>query len=288
MSNNSEEAEMIRRVIVLFLMISGAQAFMPMQAQAGTMTASPTGAAAKPRESPSTPQPIDDGPPPPAGKLTVDGSVTLVSDYRYRGLSYTDNRPAVQGFLTISHASGLYVATFLSNLGGDGSYGGDDVEADILAGYARSVDDLTLDVGIWNYRFPGTRRTSFMELYGALTIPLSGAKAKTGFYYAPRQHAIGGHDDLSSYVDIFFPVAKTPVAIKTHAGYTVGKGATLAGPSGRYIDWSVGADIRRDAVTFNVSYVNTTINRARADRYYAVSGRRAIGGAMIVSVATAF
>ena len=279
---------MIRRVVGLMLMISGVQAFTPMQAQASMMTASPTEAAVKVQESQSMPQPIDNGAPPPAGGLTIDGSVTLVSDYRYRGLSYTNNRPAVQGFLTISHTSGLYVATFLSNLGGDGSYGGDDLEADILAGYTRSVHDLAIDVGIWNYRFPGTRHTGFIELYGALTIPIGRAKTKTGFYYAPRQRAIGRHDDLSSYADISLPVADTPVVIKTHAGYTVGKGSTLAGPSGHYIDWSIGADLQWRAATFNVSYVNTTVNRVRADHYYVVGGRRAITGAVIGSVTTAF
>lgn len=278
---------MIERVVGTLLMTSGVPFFAPVQAQTGTTPDSP-GGTAKAEGSAGPLQSVDNGPAPSAGGLSIDGSVTLVSDYRYRGLSYTDNRPAVQGFLTVSHASGPYVAAFVSNLGGDGSYGGDDVEADIIAGYTRSVRNVAIDLGIWNYRFPGTRRTGFIELYGALTIPIGGAKAKTGFYYAPRQHAIGRHDDLSSYADLSVPVANTPVVIRTHAGCTVGKGSTLARPSGRYIDWSIGADLRRGSATFNVSYVDTTINRARADRYYVIGGRRAIGGAVTGSVTTVF
>lgn len=273
------------RLAGLFL-ASGALCCTPMRARADSTTALPTGAVAT-AEDRTASQPIDRGPPP-AGALAIDAVVTLVSDYRYRGFSYTDNRPAIQGLLTVSHPSGAYVAAFVSNLGGDGSYGGDDVEADILAGYTRSVDTLVLDMGIWNYRFPGTRRTGFVELYGASTIPLGRAKAKLGFFYAPKQRAIGRHDNLSAYADLGLPVTDTPVTLRAHAGYTTGRGSTLAGPSGRYMDWSIGADVRWRAVTLNLSYVNTTIDRARADRHYAVGGRRVIAGAVIASIAKAF
>ena len=42
------------------------------------------------------------------GPITISGSVTLVSDYRFRGLSLSDKDFAVQPTITISHESGLY------------------------------------------------------------------------------------------------------------------------------------------------------------------------------------
>ena len=45
--------------------------------------------------------------PPPA--ITINGSATVVSDYRFRGISQTNRHFAVQGGLTVSHESGLYV-----------------------------------------------------------------------------------------------------------------------------------------------------------------------------------
>jgi uncharacterized protein (TIGR02001 family) len=40
--------------------------------------------------------------------FSVGGGATLVSDYRFRGISQTDKRFAVQGTFTISHKSGFY------------------------------------------------------------------------------------------------------------------------------------------------------------------------------------
>ena len=42
----------------------------------------------------------------PAGPITVSGSVALVSDYRFRGVSQTDKGMAVQGGITATHESG--------------------------------------------------------------------------------------------------------------------------------------------------------------------------------------
>ena len=48
----------------------------------------------------------DDAAPPPA--ITISGGATVVSDYRFRGVSQTDKNFAVQGTFTVSHESGLY------------------------------------------------------------------------------------------------------------------------------------------------------------------------------------
>lgn len=46
----------------------------------------------------------DTAPPPP---ITVSGSVALVSDYRFRGVSQTDEEAAIQGGITVAHESGF-------------------------------------------------------------------------------------------------------------------------------------------------------------------------------------
>ncbi|WP_426168376.1 TorF family putative porin, partial [Sandarakinorhabdus sp. DWP1-3-1] len=42
----------------------------------------------------------------PTPALKVSGSVALVSDYRFRGVSQSNNGLAVQGGLTLNHESG--------------------------------------------------------------------------------------------------------------------------------------------------------------------------------------
>ena len=43
-----------------------------------------------------------------ADNLSVSATVTLASEYRFRGVDLTDGGPALQGSLDVVHSSGLY------------------------------------------------------------------------------------------------------------------------------------------------------------------------------------
>ena len=68
----------------------------------------------------------------PASDFTVTGGATLVSDYRFRGISQTDKRFAVQGTLTVSHSSGFYATVWGSSID-DYIANGSDQEIDLIA-----------------------------------------------------------------------------------------------------------------------------------------------------------
>src|SRR3954462_14697909 len=79
--------------------------------------------------------------------LSVSGGVTLLSDYRFRGISRSDEDPAVQGQFTISLPDGFYAgarATSLRHFTGHGA-----AEADFYAGYGTDIaPGTTLDAGL--------------------------------------------------------------------------------------------------------------------------------------------
>src|SRR3990167_10424122 len=74
-----------------------------------------------------------------AGPVTVTGSVTVVSDYRFRGVSLSGGDPAIQGGITVAHESGFYIGTWGSSIddGGSDFYG--DVELDVFGGWSGDV-----------------------------------------------------------------------------------------------------------------------------------------------------
>src|SRR3982074_1424801 len=90
------------------------------------------------------------------------GKVALYSEYEYRGISQTSEKPAVQLNLDYAHKSGIYVGTFLSNIKWlkdtaevNGFSTKANVEWDIYAGYKfEVVKDWTLDVGYLRYEYP--------------------------------------------------------------------------------------------------------------------------------------
>ena len=55
-----------------------------------------------------------------APAIKVTGSATLISDYRFRGLTQSDSGPAAQGTISVNSKLGFYVGTFLSTIDGSG------------------------------------------------------------------------------------------------------------------------------------------------------------------------
>ena len=52
----------------------------------------------------------------PPSNFTITGGATLTSDYRFRGISQTDKRFAIQGTLGVVHSSGFYIGTWGSSI----------------------------------------------------------------------------------------------------------------------------------------------------------------------------
>jgi uncharacterized protein (TIGR02001 family) len=227
-------------------------------------------------------------PPAPADKpVTVSGSVAVLTDYRLRGVSQSDRRPAVQGALTIAHESGFYVGTFASNLAGWGTFGGSNLELDAIGGFRHAIGSATLDAGLTWYMYPGgADKTDYAELFAKLSGTTGPATLLAGVAYAPPQQALGkwydngaqaaagtyAHpgakaDNLYLWGDGAFAVPQTPFTAKAHIGYSegnsgLGPNATSAAPTGKYWDWQLGADyaIRGTPLTLNLSWVDTDIS----------------------------
>lgn len=226
--------------------------------------------------------------PPPA--ITISGSVALASDYRFRGVSQSDQELAVQGGITITHGSGLYIGTWASNLGGWGTFGGANMELDLIGGYkAKLSDNATLDAGLTWYVYPGgADKTDFAEPYVKLTGTAGPATLTAGAAYAPKQEALGKwyatgadaavgvytnpgakDDNLYLWGDGALAITGTPITAKAHVGHSwgqdgLGPNATAVSPTGEYWDWSLGADATWHNLTLNVSYVGTDISNRDA------------------------
>ena len=52
--------------------------------------------------------------------LTFSGGVSLVSQYRFRGLALSDEKPALQGTINLNHKSGPYAGLWASSTDGFG------------------------------------------------------------------------------------------------------------------------------------------------------------------------
>lgn len=93
----------------------------------------------------------------PTSPHSVTGNLALTSNYIFRGVSQTWDRPAVQGGIDYAHASGVYLGTWASNVSGN-TYTNGSMEWDFYGGYNGKVnDDLGYTVGLLEYYYPGAR-----------------------------------------------------------------------------------------------------------------------------------
>ncbi|MBV8687843.1 MAG: hypothetical protein JOZ90_02795 [Alphaproteobacteria bacterium] len=185
--------------------------------------------------------------------LEVGGDVTLLSDYRFRGISRSNGDPALQGRLTFSLPSGLYAGARGTTLKGLASRA--DLEFDLYAGYTADLGvGTSLDGGILYYAFPGADGASgYVEPYAALSHTLGPVEATLGAKYAPSQRAIGGDDRLYLFGEVEAGIPATPLTLSAQAGWQD------AGRFGRYWNWSLGGRYAIGPVEAGLRYVDTDL-----------------------------
>ncbi|WP_068073807.1 TorF family putative porin [Novosphingobium lentum] len=213
----------------------------------------------------------------PASDITITGSAAIVSQYRFRGLAQSDNKPVVQGAITVAHKSGFYISTWGSSASAGASpinIGG--TEIDVYGGYTHtfSGSGVTIDGGGYGYIYPGAPNGNYYELYGSLAKAFGPATAKVGVYYAPSQRVFNfnftspTHHNAYVYGELGGSIPNTPISIHTHLGHT-GGGFDWGKP---YLDYSAGVSYKYKALTFDMSIVGTNVSKTDINNGFGCGG----------------
>lgn len=121
-----------------------------------------------------------------AAHAEVSGSITLTSDYLFRGITQTDEQPALQGGVEWAHDSGFYVGTWGSSISWLSDSDPDissQLELDGYVGFRGDFGDsgFGYDVGAVYYWYPGSYPAGFKkadttELYAGVSWNILSAK----------------------------------------------------------------------------------------------------------------
>ena len=206
------------------------------------------------------------------GPHSFSTSVTLVSDYVFRGVSQTEDAPALQASLDYAHESGLYLGVWGSNV----DFGDDTdehLELDYYVGFAGSVGDTGLgwDTAFIYYDYPGQNdqdpESDYYELYGALSYEFSGDLAPVvgiGGYYSPD--FFGETNDAIAVdltLDLSLPIAE--LGLSTLVGYQDADGTNdpddVASEDGdgalNYAYWQIGLSRTVGPYDLGIAYSDT-------------------------------
>ncbi len=125
------------------------------------------------------------------------GSVTIASDYMFRGISNSNEEPQIQGDINWSHNSGFYAGVWATNTDFGGP--GNSMELDPYIGFANSIGDtgLSYDVGYWIYTYPGSESDfDYSELYAIGTWTSGDLSVSPSIWYAPNYFGEDFLDDV--------------------------------------------------------------------------------------------
>jgi uncharacterized protein (TIGR02001 family) len=222
----------------------------------------------------------------PASDFTASYNVGLFSQYIFRGLTQTNNKPALQGGFDVSHKSGLYIGGWSSNVswlrdnGANSLYNsGGSLEIDLYGGFKTELGNtgLGIDLGALQYYYPGAHNTAYAkanttELYGALSYgwlqaKLSGVVSKDAWGFGKAGDGSGNDADGTYYAELN---ANVPIGEFMGAGNL--KGLTgllhiarqdfrgLNNSPASYNDWKVGLQNTFDnGIVVGAYYTDTNI-----------------------------
>jgi uncharacterized protein (TIGR02001 family) len=201
--------------------------------------------------------------------FTFTGNAAVVNDYRYRGISQTRFKPALQIGADLAHTSGAYVGAWATNIKWIKDFGVDGgLELDLYGGYKTEIaKDFTVDVGALRYQYTGNKLGSVMgyananttELYVAATYgvtTLKVSRAMTDLF--GNLGSMGQSSKGSTYIDL-------SAAIDVGGGITftphVGRQNVENIPVASYTDYSVTLSKEFSGVVVGFSLVGTNASK---------------------------
>lgn len=148
-----------------------------------------------------------------ASALELSGNVALTTDYVWRGVSLSDNAPAVQGGFDADFGEGLYAGVWGSNVDGDDS----GLELDLYAGWAGEYKGVGVDVGIIHYHFNGSEELNTNEVYVGVSF---GPATLTQYFGLDTGSENTGDVNFGDYTDLGLDLGEyNGVALAAHVGY---------------------------------------------------------------------
>jgi uncharacterized protein (TIGR02001 family) len=196
--------------------------------------------------------------------LTLTVTPAVSTDYLFRGISQTRNRPAVQGTIDLQHDSGVYIGAFASNATFPGSNARQ--ELDLTAGYRFALGDATFDLGGVFYTYPGYDKPggsfdyNYFEAIAKASYTMGQVKLLGTAAYSPDFYfESGAAFYLEGGADISLPAEFTLSGRFGHQW--IDRNARYGAPD--YSTWSVSASREVVAgIVLSAGYYDTDLSKA--------------------------
>jgi uncharacterized protein (TIGR02001 family) len=216
----------------------------------------------------------------------ITTNLGATSDYRYRGISQTQNAPAIQGGIDYTNKNGFYAGNWNSSVSSLVYTNGAGIETDLYAGYKKEIKGITLDVGSYNYFYPraSVNKTNYdtREVYvGAAKGPVSIKVSQSlGDYFA----ASNSRGSRYYQADVAYPIAGTKASILAHAGRTDVANQTVLDSN----DYNAGVGYNLAGFDLAARYYTNSNKTAAFQTANTVGNQKLYRNALVLSVSKTF
>ena len=177
----------------------------------------------------------------------LSANVGVTTNYVFRGVTQTDDGPALQGGIDYTHSSGFYAGAWASNVDFPGV--GSGLEYDLYAGINLELNqDLKLDIGYITYKYTDS---TVDDVVGNDEVFI-GAKYKNfAAYYYNGSANLGAFDH--QYYDLRYTLGlPQEIKMSLHYGHLDNKNATDAD--------DISVRFAKDIASFDTSLTFTRVD----------------------------
>ena len=181
-----------------------------------------------------------------APSVSLSANISIVSDYRFRGLSLSNRDPALQGGVDASTKAGFFAGVWTSTVA---DTGGSNNEVDLYGGYANSLSGLDYSLRAVGYVYPGGEDVNYYELFANVGKTLGAATVQLQLAYIPSQDNFANEN---IYAGASGNVALPGTQFMLNAAF-----GRESSTGFRKWDWRAGVSWTYDIVTLSATYVDS-------------------------------
>jgi uncharacterized protein (TIGR02001 family) len=187
----------------------------------------------------------------------VSANINVTDDYIYRGISNSDNDPAIQGGIDYFNDAGLYAGIWATSMDFQYPDGEPGYEFDMYGGITGEIANTSWDIGFLRFTYPNGAskyQLDSHEFHLGLSRSFEQFTAATKYHYSPDYSGAGNSHYLEAKIDVALPY---DLNFTLHAGHQRFENNTWYGLPD-YTDWRVA--VGRDIAGFNVELGWTDTN----------------------------
>ncbi len=187
---------------------------------------------------------------------SFSGSILLTNDYVFRGISQSDDVPAIQGSIDWSHDIGAHLGLWASNV----KFTDASIEIDYTAGFGTTIDKFSWDLTAIYYHYPGAASSlnyDFWEIGPSVGYDFGFLSVSAGANFSPEYFGDSG-DALYVSGGVEIPLGKS-FALAGNIGHqSIDKNANFG--TDDYLDWGVSLSTSFEGFDFSIGYTDTDLS----------------------------